>query len=69
MQMTKADWRILEAIAAYGEPAFNGTISVIAKVSWRSKAFSKLEKAGLITGHLFEITPKAQVMLTARSQP
>lgn len=64
--LTKTDWRILGAIAAYGEPVFNGTLAAIVGISWRSKNFAKLEKAGLIAGHPIELTAKGSAMLAAR---
>ena len=67
--LTETDWRILEVIASYGSPVFNGTLAAIVGVSWRCKNFSKLEREGLIARHPFELTEAGLAMLKARSAP
>lgn len=59
--MTKAEQRVLEALEKYG-PLFNGSLASHADVVWNSRIFSRMQRAGLITGH-YEITEVGRVAL------
>lgn len=61
--MTIAERRILWALTAHG-PQFNGSLAVHADLVWNSRVFSKMERAGLIAGHPFEITEAGRQALT-----